>query len=153
MTRTTTAGTAARQECRFDPSVMRENCGRVSVTVVSMAATVLTGEQKGNPTTARAILRIAATPESRSERQADAEVRVGGLGRLLPVGAQVRVGRSQLGVAATRRAATAGVGLSRHGALLYSTLLLPATTHPAGWRRSGFPVTTDRKSTRLNSSH
>src|SRR5437764_6788034 len=142
MTRTTTAGTAARQECRFDPSVMRENCGRVSVTVVSMAATVFTAQQKGNPTTARAILRIAATPESRSERQANPEVRVGGLGRLLPVGAQVRVGRNQLGVPAARRAATAGVCLSRHDALLYSTSPFPATTHPAGWRCKGFPVTT-----------
>src|SRR5439155_21055500 len=92
----------------------------------------------------RAHFRIAATPERRSGRQANAEVRVGGVGRRLAVGAQMRVGRNELCVPAARRTTTAGVGLSRHGALLYSTSPPPATTRPAGWRRSGFPVTTRR---------
>src|SRR5712664_555780 len=88
---TTTAGTAARQECLAFPAVRREKVGRVSVRV-SMTARVLTAEQKGNLMIARAILRIRPPAERGSKRQAEAEVRIDGFGRLLARWLQVRIG-------------------------------------------------------------
>src|SRR5438132_865611 len=139
MTRTT--GTAARQECRVLPSVRRENVGRVSVAVVSMAATVFTRPQKSNPTTAWGFLGVGTPAERGSERQADPEVRIDLRGLLF--GSQVGVLRIAFLVAAARRAATARVSLSRHGALLYSTLHLPATAQgrPQGGGGRRFPGT------------
>src|SRR3981189_3789996 len=87
----TTAGTAARQECLAFPSVRREKVGRVSV-MVSMAERVLTAEQKGNLMIARAILRIRPPAERGSERQANPEIRIDGLGRLPARWPPVRVG-------------------------------------------------------------
>src|SRR6266478_4224006 len=117
---TTTAGTAARQECLAFPSVKREKVGRVSVRV-SMTARVLTSEQKDNPTIARAILRIRPPAERGSERQAEPEIRIDGLGRLLARWLQVGIGGHVGERPPAGRAATARVGLSRHGALLYPT--------------------------------
>src|SRR5882762_1898728 len=110
--------------------------------MVSMTARVLTAEQKGNLMIARSILRIRPPAERGSERQAEPEVRVHGFGWLLPRWLQVRVGGHVGERPPAGRAATARVGLSRHGALLYSTCPLPATTYThTGWRPTAFPVT------------
>src|SRR6266404_792571 len=75
---------------------------------------------------ARSILRIRPPAERGSERQAQPEIRIDCLGRLL-LGAQMRVRRQDGWGTPAGRAATARVCLSRHGALLYSTLHPPAT--------------------------
>jgi len=90
-----------------------------------MADTVYMEDQKGNPMIARAILRVGPPAERGGERQAQSEIGID-LGRLL-LGAQLRDGRQDSGGPPAGRAATARVGLSRHGALLYSTLPPPAT--------------------------
>src|SRR4051812_16866795 len=147
---TTTTGTADRHDCRAFPSVRRENVGLVSDvsdTVVSMSERVFTAGQKGNPTTAQAILRIAPPPQGWSKRQAETEIRVDLFRRHGSLGFELWVGGRPDGRPAAGGAATAGGGLSRHGAVLYPTSPLPATTPPpvARWRPGGFPVTSRRQ--------
>src|SRR3954468_12193137 len=107
-----------------------------------MPDTVFTGQQKGNPMIACGFLRIAAPPHGRSERQAETEVRVDVLERLL-AGRAMRACRGVSWGAAAGRTTTAGVCLSRHGCRLYLTSPPPATAQilRSGWRQTVFPVT------------